>query len=408
MSGERLMPSFGELIKRGIECSPKREGLGVGGIGVGVAFSCLVTKKTTSLPFTAHILDKEDSITFLQWIFQTGPLIQYIRKLMCIPRGGANRVTQNWTTDNVPDLKGKVIIVTGANGGLGFEAAKEFSRKGAQTILACRSVDKGEVALARIQSEIPGAQAEIIKLDLISQTSIHKFANEIKAKYDHLDVLVNNAGISFVPYSKTEDGFESQLAINHLGHFALTGLLLGVILKTPGSRVVNISSVAHRFGSMDLDNLMFENGKDYSPARAYGRSKLANLLFTYELQRRFELSGSDAIAVAAHPGYSDTNLFRSIENKWFIKLLAPLTKRMTQSAAMGALPSIRAAVDPGVTGGQYYGPNGFMEQKGPPIVVDSTSASHNEVVARRLWEASEKLTGVYYTQLDNLRMDQKE
>ncbi|MCJ7695820.1 MAG: oxidoreductase [Anaerolineaceae bacterium] len=311
-------------------------------------------------------------------------------------------MSDNWTTDNIPDLKGKVIIVTGANCGIGFEEAKEFARKGAQIIMACRSMEKAKAALAKIQAEVPEAQIEIMKLDLTSQASIHQFANEFKAKHDRLDVLVNNAGIMLAPYSKTEDSFESQFATNHLGHFVLTGLLLDVILYTPNSRVVNVSSMGHRFGTIDFDNLMYEDGKDYSPARAYGRSKLANLLFTYELQRRFEAFRTDAIAVAAHPGSSDTNLSRYIEDRWYIKLLAPLMKRMAQSAAMGALPTIRAAVDPDVKGGQYYGPRGFMEQKGPPVIVQSNSASHDEVVARRLWEVSEKLTGVYYTQLDNL------
>jgi NAD(P)-dependent dehydrogenase (short-subunit alcohol dehydrogenase family) len=315
---------------------------------------------------------------------------------------------ENWTIDNIPDLKGKVIIVTGANCGIGFEEAKEFARKGAQTILACRSMDKAKAAITQIHAEVSSAIIEIMKLDLTSQASIQQFANKFKAKHNRIDVLVNNAGIMLAPYSKTEDGFESQFATNHLGHFALTGLLLDVILKTPDSRVVNVSSMGHRFGSIDFDNLMYENGKDYSPARAYGRSKLANLLFTYELQRRFEAFEAGAIAVAAHPGSSDTNLSRYIEDRWYIKILSPLMKRMAQSAAMGALPTIRAAVDPDVKGGQYYGPSGFMEQKGPPVIVQSSNVSHDEAVANRLWEVSEKLTGVFYTQLDNLRTDQND
>jgi NAD(P)-dependent dehydrogenase (short-subunit alcohol dehydrogenase family) len=295
----------------------------------------------------------------------------------------------NWTQDNIPDLTGKVIIVTGANSGIGFEAAKEFARKGAQTILVCRSMDKAKAALAQIRGELPEAKAETMQLDLASQASVHHFANEFKTKYDRLDVLVNNAGIMMVPYSQTEDGFESHFATNHLGHYALTGLLLDVILKTPGSRVVNVSSGGHRIGHMNFDNLMYEGGKNYSSSRAYGRSKLANLLFTYELQRYFERIDADAIAVAAHPGSSDTNLGRYVEDRWYFKLLKPIMKCMGQNAAMGALPTIRAAVDPDVKGGEYYGPGRFIEQRGYPIIVRSNSASHNKADARQLWRVSE-------------------
>jgi len=309
-------------------------------------------------------------------------------------------MNKNWATDDMPDLTGKVIIVTGSNSGIGFEAAKEFARKGAQTILACRSMDKAKAALAQILAAVPNAPAEIMHLDLASQASVHQFVSEFKKKYAKLDVLVNNAGIMMVPYSTTEDGFESQFGTNHLGHFALTGLLIDSLLNTSGSRVVNISSYAHRIGSMDFTNLMYEGGNGYSSTRAYGRSKLANLLFTYELQRRFEAIGADAIAVSAHPGSSNTNLASHVENRWYFKLLRSLLEPMAQSAAMGALPTIRAAVDPNVKGGQYYGPDGFMEQRGYPAVVTSNRASHEATDARQLWQVSEQLTGVCYAQLD--------
>lgn len=305
-------------------------------------------------------------------------------------------MSEKWTTANIPDLTGKVIIVTGANSGIGFEAAKEFVRKDAQTILACRSMDKAQVALDQILAEIPTAEAEILSLDLASQKSIHRFADAFKTKYDRLDVLANNAGIMWPPYSKTEDGFESQFGTNHLGHFALTGLLIDHLLKTPRARVVNVSSVGHRNGIMDFDNLLFEGGKDYSRHGAYGRSKLANLLFTYELQRKFEAINTDAIAVAAHPGGSSTNLSRHVEERWYFRALRPLMELMAQSAAMGALPTLRAAVDPAVTGGQYYGPSGFMESRGYPVVVQSNGASHSKADAHRLWVVSEELTGVHY------------
>ena len=308
-------------------------------------------------------------------------------------------MTSNWTSANIPDLTDKVIIVTGGNSGIGFEAAKEVAHNGAKTILACRDINKAEAAKSQIKSEIVDALVETMTLDLSKQASVHQFASNFREKYNRLDVLVNNAGIMSVPYSITEDGFESQFATNHLGHFALTGLLLDVILKTPGSRVVNVSSGGHRMGNVDFDNLMYEGGLHYSPYRAYGRSKLANLLFTYELQRYFESLDADAIAVAAHPGSSMTNLGRHVKDRWYFRLLMLLAERLSQSAAMGALPTIRAAVDPNVKGGEYYGPGGLMGQRGYPILVQSSKASHNKADACQLWQVSKQLTGVRYTQI---------
>ncbi|MCB9457329.1 MAG: SDR family NAD(P)-dependent oxidoreductase [Anaerolineaceae bacterium] len=302
-----------------------------------------------------------------------------------------------WTTQNIPDMNSKVVIVTGANSGVGYEAAKELARKGAQTILACRSLDKARAALSQIQTEIPGAAAEVLPLDLTSLDSVRQFAAAFKAKYTRLDVLLNNAGIMMVPYGKTADGFERQFGTNHLGHFALTGLLLDLLLATPGARVVNVSSNAHKRGDLDFDNLMFEGGAGYDPTRAYGRSKLANLLFTYELQRRLTAAASSTLAVAAHPGVSRTNLTHYLtERSWLIKLGTAVFIRTLQSAAMGALPLLRAAVDPQVIGGQYYGPKGPGETRGYPVVVQSTRASHDEEAARRLWQVSAELTGVHY------------
>lgn len=321
-------------------------------------------------------------------------------KVVSTYKAGKNDVGANWTTADMPDLAGKVIVVTGANSGIGFEAAQEFARKGARTILACRSMDKAEAALAQIKAEIPDAQAEIMSLDLASQASVRQFADAFKAKYDRLDVLVNNAGIMMVPYATTEDGFESQFATNHLGHFALTGLLIDLLLKTLGSRVVNVSSGGHRFGKMDFDDLMFEGGQGYSAMRSYGRSKLANLLFTYELQRRYDAAHADAIAVAAHPGSSSTNLGNHLYDRWYLRWFERVEPLIAQPAAIGALPTIRAAVDPDAKGGDYYGPGGFMEQRGYPVLVPSSKASHNGADARQLWQASEDLTGVHYEQLD--------
>jgi NAD(P)-dependent dehydrogenase (short-subunit alcohol dehydrogenase family) len=304
-----------------------------------------------------------------------------------------DKANKNWTTSDIPDLTGKVIIVTGANSGIGYEAAKEFARKGAQTILACRSVDKAQRALGQIRAEVPNATIEIMQLDLASQKSIHAFAETFKSKFDRLDVLVNNAGVMMTSYGKTEDGFERQFGTNHLGHFALTGLLIDLLKNTPNSRVVNVSSNGHRQGYMDFDNLMFENGKGYSRMDAYGRTKLANLFFTYELQRRFNSAGMNSIATAAHPGLTNTAL---ADHLLGVKLLRPILGRLIQNSAMGALPTLRAAIDPTAKGGQYFGPGGPGETSGYPIVVQSNRASHNESDARQLWEISEKLTGVKF------------
>ncbi len=299
-------------------------------------------------------------------------------------------MNNKWTAADMPDLKDKVAIVTGANSGIGFETAKELARHGALTVLACRSMDKAQAALTEIQKEIPDAQAEIMQLDLASLDSVHQFVERFKAKYDRLDMLINNAGIMMVPYGTTEDGFESQFGTNHLGHFALTGLLLDLLLAVPDGRVVNLSSTAHRLGSMDFDNLMFTNREGYTPSRAYGRSKLANLLFTYELQRQFEASGKETLAVAAHPGWTETNLQQHTGSLRF------LNRFIAQQPPMGALPTLYAATAPDVEGGDYYGPGGFMEMRGYPQKIKSNGTSHDAVAAQRLWQVSEELTAVHY------------
>lgn len=311
-------------------------------------------------------------------------------------------MSNHWTTNAIPDLTGNVVIVTGANSGIGYEAALELARKGGRTILACRSVAKAQAALNQIQAHAPNAPAEIMQLDLASQASIRAFVAAFKARYDRLDLLINNAGIMMVPYGKTDDGFERQLGTNHLGHFALTGLLMDRILATPGARVVNISSAAHHSGSMDFDNLMYEGGKGYTPDQAYGRSKLANLLFTYELQRRFEAIGADARATAAHPGASNTNLANHMGDHLLFRLARPLLGLFLQPAAMGALPTLRAALDPQAAGGAYFGPGGFREMRGYPVVVASSAAAQDAAAARKLWSVSEELTGVTMAQLDGV------
>ncbi len=303
----------------------------------------------------------------------------------------------NWTFENIPDLSGKIIIVTGGNSGLGYESVKAFAKKGAEVIIASRSPEKAEEVKIEISKDNVSGKIRVMYLDLADLGTVKKFASEFRKNYKRLDVLLNNAGIMMSPYFKTKDGFEGQFGINHLGHFALTGLLFDLLDKTPGSRVVNVSSGAHKQGTMDFSNLMFNDGKGYSSMKAYGRSKLSNLLFTYELQRKLEAAGKDPIAVAAHPGIAMTNLGRYMEKKIIIKILFPLFKWMAQDQSMGALPQIRAAVDPTVKGGQYYGPGGKKERKGYPVVVPSNKASHNSEDAKKLWEESERLTGVKFS-----------
>ena len=308
---------------------------------------------------------------------------------------------EKWTSDNIPDLTGKIIIITGANSGIGFETAKEIARKGAQTILACRSEEKGIEAIQRIQTEVPDAHIKPMTLDLSSLKSVHAFAETFKASYDRLNVLINNAGIMWVPYGKTEDGFENHFGTNHLGHFTLTGLLIGPLLNTTASRVINVSSMAHKSGDIDFTELMCENGKTYKKEFAYSQSKLANLLFTFELQRKLGTLNSTSIAIAAHPGGSDTNLGRYVADNWLFKVLRQLTKPITQTAAMGALPSLRAATDLKVKGGEYYGPGGFIGMKGFPIRVDCSDKAKELERARRLWNVSEELTKISYSQFSS-------
>jgi NAD(P)-dependent dehydrogenase (short-subunit alcohol dehydrogenase family) len=305
-----------------------------------------------------------------------------------------------WTTENMPDLSGKVMIVTGSNSGLGYESVRAFAEKGAEVILACRSAKKGAAAKDKMGNT--KGKIVVMQLDLQDLASVKQFAADFSVNYHRLDVLLNNAGIMTTPYFLTKDGLEGQIGVNHFGHFALTGQLLGRIAETPKSRVVNVSSMAHVTGKMDFDNLLFENGKEYTPMKSYGQSKLANLLFTYELQRYFETKGIDSISVAAHPGVSHTNLTQHIENKLVFKLFSPLLKLLAQPPDRGALPQIRASVDSSVKGAEYYGPMGFKEIRGHPVLVKSTRASRSTEDAKKLWEVSEKLTGTTFKASHNI------
>lgn len=304
-------------------------------------------------------------------------------------------IKSKWTTNDIPDLTGKIIIVTGGNSGLGYESVKAFAKKGAEVIMASRNPQKAESAQSSIMDEKPSGKVIAMTLDLSSLDSVKNFVAGFKKQYDRLDILLNNAGIMMTPYQLTNDGFESQLGTNHFGHFALTGQLFDLLKKTSGSRIVNVSSIAHKQGKFDFNDLLYDGGKTYNPSKAYSRSKMANLLFTYELQRR--LDGSrEMMTVAAHPGVSMTNLANHLKGTFMFNIFRLLSPLVTHPVANGALPQIRAAVDPNVQPGTYYGPDGFNEMKGAPIVVQSNEASHDQADAKKLWDVSEKLTGIHF------------
>jgi NAD(P)-dependent dehydrogenase (short-subunit alcohol dehydrogenase family) len=300
-----------------------------------------------------------------------------------------------WTTADVPDQSGRVAVVTGANTGLGYHTAEVLAECGAHVVLAVRNLEKGNLALARIVAANPQADVTLQELDLGSLNSIRAAATALQKAYPRIDLLINNAGVMWTPRQLTADGFEMQFGTNHLGHFALTGLLLDNLLPVRGSRVVTVSSIGHRLrAAIHFDDLQWEHG--YDRVAAYGQSKLANLLFTYELQRRLAAREQPTTAaLASHPGSSSTELTRNLPAifKPAVAVLGPL---VFQNAAMGALPTLRAATDPDAEGGQYYGPDGLGEQRGHPKVVSSSAQSHDEDLQRRLWKVSEELTGVTY------------
>jgi NAD(P)-dependent dehydrogenase (short-subunit alcohol dehydrogenase family) len=293
----------------------------------------------------------------------------------------------HWTTADIPDQTGRTAIVTGANSGLGYETAAALAAKGARVVLAVRNLDKGKAAAENIAGRHPGADLALQQLDLGSLASIASAAEQLLGSYDSIDLLINNAGVMMTPKSLTADGFELQFGTNHLGHFALTGQLIERLLSTPGSRVVTVSSLGHRLGRIHFDDLQSE--RSYNKNSAYSQAKLANLLFAYQLQRL--LDGNETISVAAHPGGATSELSRY--QSGFVKAAFNL---MSQDAAMGALPTLRAATDPGVTGGQYYGPGGLLSMRGFPVLSESSSRSHDVAVAERLWSVSEQLTGVTF------------
>jgi NAD(P)-dependent dehydrogenase (short-subunit alcohol dehydrogenase family) len=297
-----------------------------------------------------------------------------------------------WTSADIPDQTGRIAVITGANTGLGFETATALAARGAHVVMAVRNLEKGKQAAARITEATPGAEVELQDLDLTSLESVRSAAAELRSAHDRIDLLINNAGVMYTPKSTTKDGFEMQFGTNHLGHFALTGLLLDRLLPVDGSRVVTVSSLGHRIrAAIHFDDLQWE--RSYSRVGAYGQAKLANLLFTYELQRRLK-AGNTTVAVAAHPGGSKTELTRNMPR--LVALATRLVEPLFQDADLGALPQLRAATDPDVQGGQYFGPDGFQETRGYPKVVESSAQSHDVALQRRLWAVSEELTGVVY------------
>jgi len=307
-------------------------------------------------------------------------------------------MSPKWSAEQIPDQKGRTAIVTGANSGLGLIVARELARAGARVIMTSRDAEKGANALASIKAAHPAANVEVAPLDLANLASVRAFAQRILDHHDELDILVNNAGVMAAPYSRTVDGFELQFGTNHLGHFALTGLLLRAFKQRVGTRVVTVASNNHKRGSMRLEDLQGE--QRYSRWGAYAQSKLANLLFMYELDRRPKAAGLPMISVAAHPGYSATNLQLSgppLQERLFLRLA---NRFIAQPAEIGALPILYVATYPDVPGGSYVGPDGPAERRGYPTLVQPTDRAKDVDVAKRLWEISETLTGVRYDLLE--------
>lgn len=304
----------------------------------------------------------------------------------------------HWTAASIPSQRGKLAFVTGSNSGVGFHAALELARAGASVVLACRNRSKAEGARGRILSAVADAQVETADLDLGSLASVRAAAQHFVATGRKLDLLINNAGVMALPQRRvTPDGFELQLGTNHFGHFALTGLLLPALLAAPAARIVTVSSIAHRGATMDFANLNWERG--YKPWPAYRRTKLANLLFAFELQRRLERANASAVSIAVHPGVSNTNLFSAGPGQGgglLAKIIPFFIALTAQSEAQGALPTLYGATSPDARAGHFYGPDGWRQMRGYPAEVRAEAQAYDESLAARLWDVSEELTGVHY------------
>jgi NAD(P)-dependent dehydrogenase (short-subunit alcohol dehydrogenase family) len=304
-------------------------------------------------------------------------------------------MASTWTARDMPDQSGRIAVVTGANSGLGLVTARELARAGATVVIACRNTDKGERAAAEIKAAVPSADVPVQALDLADLASVRTFAERVVSERDRLDLLINNAGVMAPPRRLTTDGFESQFGTNHLGHFALTGLLLSRLLAAPQPRVVTVSSTGHRIGRIRFDDPQWT--RSYNNWLAYGQSKLANLMFCFELDRRATAAGTPLKSMAAHPGYAATNLQSAGPARPHERWLGEIgNKLVAQSAEMGALPSLYAATVEDLPSGSFVGPDGFMEQRGHPHVVTAAGKAYNREDWSRLWALSEELTGVSY------------
>lgn len=295
-----------------------------------------------------------------------------------------------WDINKEPSQQGRIVIITGANSGIGYETALELGKKDATVVLACRDLKAADKAKNKILGIYAKAQINSMAIDLSSLKSVRNFVDNFLKTYNKLDLLINNAGIMMSPYRETEDGFENQLATNFIGHFALTGLLMPQLLKTPDSRVITLSSLSYKWAPINFDDLHFKKG--YHKKKAYGQSKRACLVFAYELNRRLVASRKSTISVAAHPGLSKTNL-----DRYFPALIRPLGNLFLQSPQKGALPILYAALQRELKGGEYIGPDGFQEMRGNPAIVDSDDATKDPKIAHQLWKVAEELTGVTYT-----------
>lgn len=294
-----------------------------------------------------------------------------------------------WNNTNISNQKGKIAVITGATSGLGKEATKVLVSKNATVIMAVRNTEKGKKVADEIQKTFPNATIDVRKLDLNSLKSVEDFANGMNASYNQLDILINNAGVMMCPYSKTADGFEIQMGVNHFGHFALTGRLMPLLKKTKDARIVATSSVAHKSGNINFEDINWEE-RNYKTTNAYSDSKLANLYFAYELVRKFKNEPNAPMVTSAHPGWTKTELDRHSGLAAFIGNI------VAQKVNMGTLPTLRAAVDEDAKSGDYFGPKGLMEMRGYPVVVPSNKMSHDEANAKQLWKMSEEMTGVSY------------
>ncbi|CEG27305.1 oxidoreductase [Bacillus sp. B-jedd] len=301
---------------------------------------------------------------------------------------------RSWTKSDIPDLSGKRVVITGGNSGIGFEAALGFAEKGAEVIIASRNIGRGEAAASKISQIVPDARISVMELNLSDLASVRAFAQEFSSNYQSLDMLINNAGIMMPPLSFTKDGFEAQFGTNHLGHFALTGLMLGFLKNGPNSRVVTVSSLAAHHASIYFDNL--DGSKWYKRYKFYGQSKLSNMLFGKELDNKLKEHNLEVKSIICHPGITNTNLASRNSGKDLNRLFQTISRAITQPAGMGALPTMHAATESSLKGGEYIGPDGKKKRKGYPVVDPVIERIFNKETAKRLWAVSEELTGISY------------